>query len=296
MSAKKTGLGRGFSALIPTDLIDESFDPTAGQDEKVSELRQIAIKEIFADPTQPRRHFDEELLAELTQSVKEHGIVQPIVVTIRQEGGYTIVAGERRWRAANSAGLDKMPALVRTLSAQHKLELSLIENLQREQLNIMETATAYAKLHEQFNLTMDDIGKRVGGRSGSTITNTVRLLRLPKEVKQAIAEGKLTEGQARPMINLENDQVMLLLPKILAEQWSARRIEAEVKLLRNQNRNDGDRSKKPKSLRYSGEADKIRKKFNVPVSITASQKDKGSIVISFANKKELERLIDQLAG
>ena len=140
MAAKKA-LGRGFDSLIPSELFDESFDPTASQDERVSELRMLKIKEVSADPDQPRRHFDEVALAELSDSIKEHGVVQPIVVT-PHKNGYLIVAGERRYRASKLAGLEKIPALVRTLSAQHKLELSLIENLQRQDLNVLETATA----------------------------------------------------------------------------------------------------------------------------------------------------------
>lgn len=124
MSAKKGGLGRGFDSLIPSDLLDESFDPTAQQDEQVSDLRQIQLSEITADPDQPRRYFDEVALAELSASIKEHGVIQPIVVSPKNGGGYVIVAGERRYRAATQAGLVKIPALVRTLSNQHKLELS----------------------------------------------------------------------------------------------------------------------------------------------------------------------------
>ena len=178
MSAKKTGLGRSFASLIPTELLDESFDPTAEQDEHVSDLRHIKLADIVADPDQPRRQFDDVSLDELAVSIREHGILQPIVVTPHQ-GKFMIVAGERRYRATERAGLDKIPALVRTLSNQHKLEVSLIENLQRRDLNPLETATAYLKLRDQFNLTLDEIGDRVGGRSSATISNTLRLLRLP---------------------------------------------------------------------------------------------------------------------
>ena len=160
MPAKK-GLGRGFDSLIPTELLDESFDPTAEQDERVSDLRYIKLASIMPDPDQPRREFDDDALVELSKSIKEHGVLQPVVV--RPHGdGYMIVAGERRFRASKLAKLDRIPALVRTLSGQHRLELSLIENIQRRDLNPLETATAYLKLRDQFNLTLDDIGKRVG--------------------------------------------------------------------------------------------------------------------------------------
>ncbi len=296
MSAKKTGLGRGFSALIPTELLDESFDPTAGQDEKVSDLRHVLVSEIFADTQQPRKHFDEAALAELAQSVREHGIVQPIVVTPRKPEGFTVVAGERRWRAAKLAGLEKIPTLVRTLSAQHKLELSLIENLQREDLNAMETATAYLKLRDQFNLTMEEIGSRVGGKSASAITNTLRLLRLPDQVKVAIASGQLTEGQARPLINLDREKTLDLLPKIIKEGWSARRVEAEVTYLKKQSEVAVATKTVKAEHRFEREATRLHEHLLVPVKIRASQRGSGTIAISFRNKNELDNLLKKLGG
>ena len=221
MSAAKKGLGRGFSSLIPTELLDESFDPTAEQDERMSELRHIKLDQIMADPDQPRRMFDEGALDEMAASIREHGVLQPIVVTPHGDG-YQIVAGERRFRASQMAGLEKIPALVRTLSDQHRLELSLIENIQRKDLNILETATAYLKLRDQFNLTLEQIGVRVGGKSTSAVSNTLRLLRLPQQVRQALADGHIREGQARPLLGLDEQLATELLGKMIAEEWSAR--------------------------------------------------------------------------
>ncbi|HEX6258105.1 MAG TPA: ParB/RepB/Spo0J family partition protein, partial [Candidatus Saccharimonadales bacterium] len=218
MSAKK-GLGRSFDSLLPTELLSEAFDPTSAQDEKISELRYLKLEEITPDPEQPRRHFDELALEELAASVKEHGLVQPIVV-IAKDGGYQVVAGERRWRAAKLAGLDKIPALVRTLSNQHKLELSLIENLQRRDLNPLETATAYLKLREQFNLTQEQIGERIGGKSVSAISNAIRLLQLPDDAKQALVTGTITEGHARQILALDTPKAKTeLLNYIVKEGW-----------------------------------------------------------------------------
>lgn len=227
MSASKKGLGRGFEALIPVDLLDESFDPTASQDKQVSELRQIKIDEIMADPDQPRRKFGEEELLDLANSIKEHGILQPIIVT-PYKGGYKIVAGERRFRASKIAGITKIPALVRKLSDQHKLEISLIENLQRQDLNVMETATAYQKLRDQFNLSLDEIGKRVGNRSISAVSNTMRLMKLPDFAKQALVDGQITEGQMRPLIGFNEKAFKQILPRIIKENWNARKIEQFV--------------------------------------------------------------------
>jgi ParB family transcriptional regulator, chromosome partitioning protein len=288
VSAKK-GLGRGFDSLIPTELFDESFDPTAEQDEKVSELRHIKIEEVEADPTQPRRTFDEIALDELAISIAEHGILQPIVVT-PYGGHYQIVAGERRWRAAKRAGLEKVPVIVRTLSDQHKLELSLIENLQRQDLNILETATAYLKLRDQFNLTLDEIGRRVGGKSPSSISNTLRLLRLPESVRDALAEGKLREGQARPLVSIDPKVTEEILPKILSEEWSARKIEQYATQAKVTPADAEEKGSKVVATLYEKETGRFKKRFNTDVSVKTNTKGAGQIIIRFSNDKEFQRL------
>ncbi|HTJ73144.1 MAG TPA: ParB/RepB/Spo0J family partition protein [Verrucomicrobiae bacterium] len=289
MSVKK-GLGRGFDSLIPTELLDESFDPTAAQDDRVSELRHIKIDEIFADPDQPRRSFDESALEELAASIAEHGILQPIVVTSRQEG-YQIVAGERRYRAAKIAGLDKLPALVRTLTDQHKLELSLIENLQRRDLNPLETATAYLKLRDQFNLTLDEIGHRVGGKSVSTISNTLRLLRLPESVREALLDGRLREGQARPLVNLDEKVINEVLPRILAEEWSARKIEQFIVQLKKAATSPIENErKKVTATPYQDETERLVKRLSTDVSVKTNAKGAGQIVIRFKSDLDFRRI------
>lgn len=294
MSAKK-GLGRGFDSLIPTELLDESFDPTAVQDEQVSDLRNIKLTEIHPDPEQPRRHFDEAALAEMSASIREHGVLQPIVVTPKS-GGYQIVAGERRYRAATTAGLEKIPALVRTLSSQHKLELSLIENLQRRDLNVLETATAYLKLRDQFNLTLDEIGQRVGGKSVSAISNTLRLLRLPESVKNALADGRLREGQARPLVNLDRETIEGILPVILKEEWSARRIEqylVQIKKVASSPMNK-DKTKVEQSP-YQVDTKRLMGRFKTDVSVKTNAKGAGQIIIRFKSDDDFQR-IQKLLG
>lgn len=289
MSVKK-GLGRGFSSLIPTDLIDESLDPTASQDSRVSQLRELRIDDVQPNPDQPRRMFDETALDEMAASIKEHGVLQPIVV-VQKAGAYIIVAGERRYRASKQAGLETIPALVRTLSDQHQLEVSLIENIQRRDLNVLETATAYLKLKDQFNLTLDEIGARVGGKSVSAISNTLRLLRLPESVKKALNEGKLKEGQARPLIGADNEVIEAVLPKILAEEWSARKIEQFIVDLKNTEREKAEVSEKQvPAPQYEAAAAGLTKRLNTKVQIRSNTKGAGQIVINFKSEDELQRI------
>ena len=286
MSAAKKGLGRGFDSLIPTDLIDDSFDPTAKEDQQLSHLRYLPLGEITADPNQPRRHFDEAALAELARSVKEHGVLQPIIV-IKKGSGYQIVAGERRFRAATLAGLTEIPALIRTLSDQNKLEVSLIENIQRHDLNVVETATAYAKLRDQFGLTNEQIGERVH-KSPSAVNNTMRLLKLPKAVLQFVADGVLTEGQVRPLIAWDEAFILEVLPRIVDEQWSARKIEQYVVNAKNAgaaqvNAPAHDAALEPQTA-------SLKARLHTDVAIRMNAKGAGKIVISFKNQEEFERL------
>ena len=217
------GLGRGFESLIPTELIDEEFDITAAEDKKGSELKELKIADIIRDEDQPRREFSAEAIEALAASIKEHGVLQPIVVT-KEDGKYKIVAGERRWRASKIAGLDKIPAIIRTLDSQNRLELSIIENAQREDLNAIELATAYAKLKTQFNLSSKDIAAKVG-KSEASIQNTMRLLNLPDDVKKIMVKEKLSEGVMRPLVSADEKTVKKVLPKIVKEGWTARKVE-----------------------------------------------------------------------
>ena len=295
----KRGLGRGFDSLIPAELLDESFDPTADQDDRISDLRQIKLAEIMPDPTQPRRVFDETLLDELAESIRVHGVLQPIVVTPDNKGKYVIVAGERRYRAATKAGLEKIPALVRTLSDQHKLELSLIENIQRQNLNAIETATAYLKLRDQFNLTLEQIGQRVGGKSPSAVSNTLRLLRLPEVVRQAVVDGKLSEGQVRPLISLDEAQIADILPKIIQEEWSARRIEQYLAILKRTEAS-ASAQKTAKAQRpapppqYTAASQRFEQQLSAPVQIRGNRRGAGQIVIRFTSDDDFERIIGLL--
>jgi ParB family chromosome partitioning protein len=288
VSAKK-GLGRSFDSLIPTDLFDESFDPTAQQDDKISDLRAVVLSEISPDPNQPRRHFDEAGMEELAASIREHGVLQPIVVTPARGGGYQIVAGERRYRAAKMAGLKKLPVLVRTLSDQHKLELSLIENIQRRDLNPLETATAYLKLRDQFNMTLEQIGARVGGKSMAAVSNTMRLLRLPEKAKAAIIEGKLTEGQARPLVGIDHKTIEDVIDRIIGEEWSARKIEKFVTAIKKSGVIRAVQTAE-RSVKYEPYAQKLGERFSTDVRVKMNARGGGHIVITFKNQGDLGRI------
>lgn len=289
MSAKKSALGRGFDALIPDSLLDESFDPTAGQDEKMSDLRTVPIAQIRANPHQPRQAFDDASLRELSISIETHGVIQPVILTPHGDGEYMIVAGERRYRAAKLAGLTKIPALIRTLGDQHKLELSLIENLQREELNVMETATAYLKLRDQFNLSIDEIGKRVGGKSQSTISNTMRLLKLPKPIKEALSRGELSEGQARPLVNLDEELALELYPKIIRENWSARKIESVITELKTGKTTARAITTEQPTV-YKKAAENFSKRLESRVKVTTTKRGSGTIAITFKNDDDFKRI------
>ena len=291
----KKGLGRGFSSLIPTEMIiDEKIDSELGLEYDESQLKELKISDISPDPEQPRRHFNKEKLEELASSIKIHGVLQPIVV-VRKNSKFLIVAGERRYRASKLAGLERVPAVVRELSDQNRLELSLIENIQRDNLNVLEMAEAYSKLREQFNLTAKEIGERVGGRSESAVLNTLRLLKLPQIVKDYIISGELKEGQARPLLKIDEETIKKILPKIIEENWSSRKIEQFLVNYKKQI----EESKKVEPKKVNNPFEKtvkhISKKLSADVDIKTSARGSGKIVIKFKSEEELKRLEEILS-
>lgn len=292
MSAR--GLGRGFEALIPTESIDSTFDPTADEDAKDSKLREIKVSDIEPDPDQPRRDFKPEQLQALANSIKEHGVLQPIVVT-KDDNKYKIVAGERRWRASKIAEIEKIPAIVRSLDAQNRLELSLIENVQREDLNAIETATAYAKLKNQFNMSSEEVAKRVG-KSESAVINTMRLLSLPEEAKHAMVEYKLSEGQMRPLITATPEQIKAVLPKIINESWSARKVEQYMVEVKARAKAAQKAEERPVSAESESRAAALSKRLGVGVKVRTNARGSGDIVLKFKDEKEFEKLCSILTA
>ena len=288
----KKGLGRGFDSLIPTNLFDEAFDPTAGQDATMSQLRQLPIADIIPDPDQPRRFFDEEALRELADSIRRHGVVQPIVVT-PHEAQFMIVAGERRWRAAQLAGLVEIPSIIRSLSDQHRLEVSLIENLQRRDLNPLETATAYMKLRDQFNMTLEQIGQHVGGKSVSAISNTLRLLKLPSVVRTALFENKISEGQARTLVGLPDDVAEDLLQQTIDQGWSVRKLEQMIAAWKRAQQPLGKASApQPVEPPHASSVARLSKKLHANITVRTSKRGAGQIIIPFKDQADFERIRD----
>ena len=276
------GLGRGFESLIPTELIDDEFDPTAAEDKKSRVLKEIKISEIVRDENQPRREFDEDALNALAQSIKEHGVLQPIVVT-KEDGKYKIVAGERRWRASKIAGLTKVPVIVRTLDSQNRLEISVIENAQREDLNAIELATAYAKLKTQFNLSTEEIAAKIG-KSEASIQSTMRLLNLPDDVKKTMVKEKLSEGVMRPLVARDEATIKKVLPKIIKEGWTARKVERYFATTKPKSS-----AAALKSIKYHKDEDALSSKYDVVTKINGR-----SLTFNFKNDADLKRLIDEL--
>lgn len=279
------GLGRGFESLIPTEFdddFDSEFDVTAKEDKKESDLKKIPISEIIRDEEQPRKEFDPEALEALANSIKEHGVLQPLVV-VKEDGKYKIVAGERRWRASKLAGLSEVPAIVRTLEAQERLEISIIENAQREDLNAIEMATAYAKLKAQFNLNEEEIADRVG-KSKSAVVNTMRLLNLPDDAKKAMVEHKLTEGVMRPLIGAEPELIEKILPKIIEEGWTARRVEKEMAEKKKKSS-----VKAVKASVYAKQETALSKKYSANFRVRGR-----SITITCKTDDELKNLLEKL--
>jgi len=278
----KKGLGKGLGALIP------GIDPTERERQGVVELE---IGQIKPNPDQPRKEFDEVRLEELALSIKEHGIVQPVIV--RKVGdGYELVAGERRWRAAQLAGLTKVPALVREFTEAERMEIALIENLQREDLNPLEEAEAYRALMDAFGLTQEALAKRLG-RSRSQVANTLRLLQLPDRVQEEIRAGRLSMGHAKVLGGVEDPaELVALAEKVVSEGLSVRELE---ELLRPREKRERPRAKVRAKLPpdLAAVERRLREQLGTPVKLHWSG-ERGRVEITFFGEEGLNRLLEAL--
>jgi len=279
-------LGKGLSALIPNQ-------PAIINKVGNRMIRDIPVDQILPNPHQPRKDFDPEAMADLVRSIKKQGVIQPILVR-EGSGGFELIAGERRWRAAKSAGIIDIPAIVRNVSDQDSLEMALIENLQREDLNPLDSAEAYERLIKEFHLTQEEISLQVG-KQRSTITNILRLLSLPDEVKSSVKQNKLTMGHAKAVLSLsKKPQQISLGREIIKKGLSVRQAEQAARRM-NAGR-PGNRPKtKAKEIHLTAVEDELRRSLGTKVQIV-DRKEKGKIVIEYYSKKERERLISMLRG
>jgi ParB family chromosome partitioning protein len=280
----KRGLGRGFEALISQDF-DQSLLLTAED-----RVESIPVDRLEPNPHQPRTHFDQAALNELSQSIKQYGVVQPLVVTPVKDGKYTLVAGERRWRASKLAGLKTVPAIIRGHQELETLEIALIENVQRVDLSPLEQAVSIERLHEQFNLSYDQIAKRLG-KASSTVNNTVRLLQLPANARTALAEGRISEGHARAILALkgDKDRQTYLLDTIIAQGWSVRQAERFVLSVKAGAKEPAAHHERVQT--ETPATKQLSKKLGAPVNIRRTARG-GKLEIGFKDDAELDRLLD----
>ena len=304
MAAKKGGLGKGLDSLL-VNKVGTDHATTATKEKAVStakkkstkkettETPDTMIKISLVEPNreQPRKHFDEDGLLELAESIKQYGILQPLLVQDKN-GYYEIIAGERRWRAAKLAGLKEVPVIVRNLSEQQIVEISLIENIQRENLNPIEEAQAFRRLMEEFHLKQDEIAERVS-KSRTAVTNSMRLLKLSKQVQQMVIDEMISTGHARCLISIENEEMQHQIAlRIFDEKLSVRETEKLVRKLLQEKDTPPKKEKDPVlSAIYADLAEQMKRIFGTKVEIHQKNDEKGKIEIEYYSQEELNRLI-----
>ncbi len=280
--AKKSALGKGLSALIPENIEEEVFDEKA--------ITTISMNLIKADKEQPRKNFDPDKILELSESIKQHGVIQPIILR-KENDTYVIVAGERRWRAAKTLGLKEIPAIVMDLTSKEVVEISLIENIVREDLNPIEEALAYKRLIKEYNLTQEEISKKIS-KSRSAIANCMRLLNLDNRVQQYIIEGVISEGHGRAILAIEDKNFQYeISQKVIDEELNVRQTEKYIKNYSMEKKKTVGKSLNPY---YKDLESKLENYFNTKVSLNSKNKNKGKIEIEYYSEEDLQRILDLL--
>lgn len=279
---KKFALGKGLSALIPEEM-EEAIE--------IKNNTMVSINKIKSDSEQPRKAFDSEKIAELTESIKTHGIIQPLILRKDTKDRYVIVAGERRWRAAKLAGLKEVPAIIMELSDRDILEISLIENIQRQDLNPIEEAVAYKRLLDDFEITQEELSKRIG-KSRVVISNTMRLTNLDSRVQQYLIEGIITEGHGKVLLSMDDGQIQYeLAQQVIDEKLSVRELERLIKRI-SEKKNDSinlvDNEMNPY---YKDIKNQLQNYFGTKVNIS-NKKNKGKIEIEYYSEEDLQRILD----
>ncbi len=289
----KRGLGKGIDTLIPANIRETAGSNAAGNTQETEDAPHLVkITKVEPNREQPRKTFDEDALLELSESIKQFGLLQPILVQDRKTY-YEIIAGERRWRAAKMAGLKEVPVIIRNLSEREIVEISLIENIQREDLNPIEEAQAYKRLLTEFQLKQDEVAERVS-KSRTAVTNSMRLLKLCDEVQKMVIDGMISTGHARALIMVENpEDQYAIAQKIFDEKLSVREVEKLVK-----NLHKPAKAKKPENRSldaiYQDLSEKLKSALSTKVSISTKENGSGKIEIEFYSHEDLDRLTDQL--
>ena len=286
MATSKKGLGRGLGALLDANSVIETTTETE------KDVKKIKITQIEPNKTQPRTTFDEEKIEELADSIREYGIIQPIVVKLNKNGFYTIIAGERRWRASRKAGLKEIPAVIKEVSEQTEKEIALIENIQRENLNSIEEAQGIKELIDVYGMTQEDVAKKIG-RSRPAVANILRLLNLPEEIQTLVKEEKISQGHARALISLENKVLAQeIVKKVIAEDMSVRQLEnyisslTKVKKVKKPTKEEIEIQRNIKALEES-----LSSELGTKIKII-NKKNKGKIEIPYSSSEDFERIIN----
>ena len=298
--ALKRGLGKGLDSLIPTNVMMESevkhatVSTASSPEEEKDGTLMVKLSKVEPNREQPRKNFDEDSLQELAESLKQFGMLQPILVQNRGDY-YEIIAGERRWRAAKIAGLKEVPVIVRELTDQEIVEISLIENIQREDLNPIEEAQAYKRLLTEFHLNQDEVAERVS-KSRTAVTNSMRLLKLCDEVQKMVVDDMISTGHARALISIEDpEEQYLIAQKIFDEKLSVREVEKLVKDLYKPPKPPKEENKTLQAI-YQEISERLKQSLSTKVSVSAKQNGAGKIEIEFYNHEDLERLLERITG
>ncbi len=291
MNEKKRGLGRGLNALINTGTDTESKENT----KENNEYKEVFVNISLVEPNrnQPRKEFDKDALSELANSIKQYGILQPIIVQ-KNEDMYEIIAGERRWRAAKEAGLTEVPVIIRDYDKQKIMEISIIENIQRENLNPIEEAMAYQSLMEEYGLKHEELAERVS-KNRSTITNSMRLLKLSDNIQQMIIDGKISAGHAKVLLSVENtSEQEKIAQELISKSLSVRELEKLVKQYIKPRKKKKSKDDTDYSLFYKEYEDRLKDILGTKVQINTKDKNKGRIEIDYYSAAELERIVELL--
>ena len=291
MAGKKMGLGKGLDSMIPPKVTSRASKDSLKNESQISKTGETILKinEVEPNKKQPRKFFNEEALQELSESIKQHGIVQPLVVA-KKDDYYEIIAGERRWRAAKLAGLKEVPVVIKDYSPQEIMEVALIENIQREDLNPVEEARAYENLIKEYNLKQEELAQRVS-KSRSAITNSLRLLNLSDEVLDMLMEETISSGHARALLALKDkDQQLQVAEKIISDKLSVREIEKIVKTINNPAKKTQKKELKNDFV-YRDIEEQLKQTIGTKVRINRKSEDKGKIEIEYYSQDELEKIV-----